>query len=292
MKIYMMTDLEGVAGVADFEDRTEDTPYKRFVRRRMQRLLTGEVNAAVEGLFSAGVTEVIVNDGHGAGYTLDFEMLDSRIQVVHGHERPTWLPLLDETCDATILIGAHAKAGSPPATCYHTMSKSIRDWSINGVSIGEMGLQAAIAGHYGVPMIYVSGEYHACEEIQQLIPGIVTTAVKKGLSRRSAISWTATRARRMIQDDIQAAVGRCSEIAPLDPGKPILFRDERMEPTWKEDDPRDSVHRIDEHTREIHADDIPDLLTKLYGYDRDYRAQSLSNEEATQSSVAGLLAEG
>ena len=275
MKIYMMTDLEGVAGVSDFEDRVTDSPYQFFVRRRMQRLLTGEVNAAVDGLFTAGATEVIVNDGHGAGYTFDFELLDPRLQVVHGHERPTWLPLLDDTCDATVLVGAHAKASSPPATCYHTMSKAIRDWSINGVSIGEMGLQAAIGGHYGVPMIYVSGEHHACEEIQQLIPGIVTTTVKRGLSRRAAVSWTATKAQEIIRADIQTALNQVTEISPLDLGKPILFRDERMEPTWKEPDERDFVTTVDEHTREIVADDIPDLLHKLYGYDREYRAQPL-----------------
>ena len=276
MKIYMMTDLEGVAGVADFEDRMTDTHANFFVRRRMQRLLTGEVNAAVEGLFAAGATDVIINDGHGAGYTLDFETLDPRVQVVHGHERPTWLPLLDDTCDATILIGAHAKASSPPATCYHTMSKAIRDWSINGVSIGEMGLQAAIAGHYGVPMVYVSGEYHACREIETLIPGIVTTTVKRGLSRRAAVSWPAPRAQQMIREDIQVALGKCSDIAPLDLGKPILFRDERVEPTWTEDDPREFVTIIDEHTREIEARDIPDLLHKIYGYDPNYRALSLT----------------
>lgn len=80
----------------------------------------------------------------------------------------------------------------------------------------------------------------------------------------------------MIREDIQVALGKCSDIAPLDLGKPILFRDERVEPTWTEDDPREFVTIIDEHTREIEARDIPDLLHKIYGYDPNYRALSLT----------------
>lgn len=271
-----MTDLEGVAGVTDFEDRTNDTPYRTFHRQRMQRLLTAEVNAAVEGLFEAGATEVIVNDGHGAGYTLDFEQLDPRIQVVHGNDRPTWLPLLDERCAATALVGAHAMASSEPATCYHTMSKGIRMWSANGVPIGEMGLQALIAGHFGVPMVYVSGEHHACEEIRRLIPGIVTTTVKRGLSRASAVSWPSAAAREMIRDDIRKALGLRAGVKPLDLGTPLTFRDERVEPAWKPRDARAGVRVVDAYTREIEARDVMDLLEKIYGFDPAFRGEPLA----------------
>jgi D-amino peptidase len=242
----------------------------------MQRLLTGELNAAVEGLTLAGATEVIVNDGHGAGYTLDFEQLDPRIQVVHGNDRPTWLPLLDERCAATALVGAHAMASSEPATCFHTMSKGVRNWVVNGVSIGEMGLQALIAGHFGVPMVYVAGEHHACEEIRRLIPGIVTTSVKRGLSRASAVSWPAQTAREMIREDVQAALVQRERVKPLDLGKPILFRDERVEPTWKPKDATAGVRVVDAYTREIEAADVLDLLQKIYGFDPAFRSEPLA----------------
>jgi D-amino peptidase len=279
----MMTDLEGVAGVADFEDRSTDAPYATFHRRRMQRLLTGEVNAAVEGLYLAGATEVIVNDGHGAGYTLDFEELDPRIQVVHGDDRPTWLPLLDERCAATVLVGAHAMASSEPATCYHTMSKAVRRWSVNGVSIGEMGLQALIAGHYGVPMAYVSGEHHACEEIRGLVPGIVTTAVKRGLSRASAVSWPAATARRMIREDAQAALRSASRVKPLDLGRPILFRDERIAPSWTQKDARVGVRVVDAYTREVQAKDVMDLMRLIYGFDPAWRGEALDSSRVSSA---------
>lgn len=268
MKIYMMTDLEGVAGVTDFENRSLDTLDNHHVRMRMQRLLTGEVNAAIEGLFAAGATEVIVNDGHGGGYTIDFENLDPRAQIIHGQDRPFWLPLLDETCDATILIGAHAKAGTTGATCYHTMSTGVKDYSINGVSLGEMGLQALIAGHYGVPMIYVSGEEAACREIEALIPGIVTTAVKRGLSRRSALSWAPPRARAMIREDVQTALKKIDEIAPFTLEPPLVFREEHFAESFVPGRPTGLGEVLDATTREVRADHVIELVTRLYGYPR------------------------
>jgi len=279
MKIYMMTDLEGVAGVTDFEDRTTDTHDNNEKRKQMQRLLTGEVNAAIDGLFDGGATQVIVNDGHGGGYTIDFEELDPRAQIVHGHERPFWLPLLDDTCYATILVGAHAKAESPPATNYHTMSKAVKDWSINGVSFGEMGLQALIAGHFNVPMIFVSGEAYACQEIGELIPGIVTAAVKRGLSRRSAVSWAPQKAREMIREGVQHALMQHAKIMPLQFDPPLIFRDERYDETWTKPADNPDINIIDSRNREIRADDIMDLLNKIYGYDKDYRAPSLADED-------------
>ena len=272
----MMTDLEGVAGVTAFEDREADSHANHAVRQRLSRLLTAEVNAAVAGLYDGGATTVIVDDGHGGGYTLDFEALDDRIQVVHGHERPFWLPLLDETCDGTCLVGAHAKAISPPATCYHTMSKAVKDWSINGVSVGEIGLQALIAGHFGVPMIYVSGEARACEESRELVPGMGTTIVKRGLSRQSAVSWTPARACDMIRKDACAAMSLIGSVEPLRIPGPLLLRDERYAETWTQADAAPGVRILDHSTREVEAGDILDLLHRMYGYDPDYRAKPLA----------------
>jgi len=279
MKFYIMTDLEGVAGVTDFENRQIDTHWNHNTRLRGSRLLTGEVNAAVDGLFEAGATQVIVNDGHGSGYTIDFESLDPRVQVVHGLDRPTWGVLLDETCDATLLIGAHAKACSPPAAMYHTMSKDIKEWSINGVSVGEMGLQALIAGHYGVPMIFVSGDYFACREIEQLVPGIVTAAVKKGLSRTSEVCFPATRARELIRSGVKKAVAKIGQIKPVTLDPPLVFVDKRFSDHWATTRSTEDVKIIDANTREIRADDIVDLMCKIYGYARDYKETPLPAPE-------------
>ena len=122
MKVYLMTDLEGVSGVWQWEERKDESPENWDYRQRARRLLTGEVNAAVAGFFDGDATEVIVNDGHGAGYTIDVELLDDRVTVIHGRQRPFWLPMLDGTCQATALVGAHAKAGTPHANLCHSMS--------------------------------------------------------------------------------------------------------------------------------------------------------------------------
>jgi D-amino peptidase len=158
------------------------------------------------------------------------------------------------------------------------MSKAIKDWSINGVSFGEMGLQALIAGHFDVPMIFVSGEAYACEEISELIPGIVTVAVKRGLSRRSAVSWAPQKAREMIRAGAQQAMEQRDEIKPLRFDPPLIFRDERYDETWTEPSDKPDIRIIDPRTREIRADDIMDLLHKIYGYPTDCRAPSLADE--------------
>lgn len=268
MKVYMMTDLEGVAGVTDFERRDDDTQDNWDRRRLMRRLLTAEVNAAVSGLYDGGATEVIVNDGHGAGLTIDFEKLDSRVRIIHGHDRPFWLPLLDPTCAATVLVGAHAKACTEGATCYHTMSGAIKDWSVNGVSVGEMGCQALIAGHYGVPMTFVSGEERACREIEELIPGILTASVKTGLSRRSAVSLTPQAARNLIRDRAAESMARIDTVRPLDLGKPVTLREERFDEAFTGKAASEDIAILDSNTREVRAADIIGLFCRLYGYAR------------------------
>ncbi|MCD6350889.1 MAG: M55 family metallopeptidase, partial [Armatimonadetes bacterium] len=208
MKVYLMTDLEGVAGVYQWENR-DDTSLENHERRvRQRRWLAEEVSAAVDGLYKGGATEVIVNDGHGAGYTIDLDHMDPRAWVINGQNRPFWLPYLDETCDATGLVGGHAKAGTEGACLYHTMSTAIRNWTFNGISLGEAGLQAAIAGHFGVPFVLVTGDAFLCKEMEELIPGVVTVPVKVGLSRTAALQCTPAEARELIREGAQEAMKR------------------------------------------------------------------------------------
>jgi len=271
MKLYMMTDLEGVAGVYTWENR-EDESLENYERRiRQRRWLAQEVSAAADGLFAGGATEVIVNDGHGAGYTIDLDHVDPRCDVINGQQRPFWLPYLDETCDATCVVGGHAKAGTESGCLCHTMSGAIRNWTFNGISMGEMGLQAAIAGHYGVPFVFATGDAHACKEMEELIPGIVTVPVKWGMSRFSACQLTPARAQEAIRRGAEQAMSAIGKVEPLKLDSPILFRDERVEPTWDEENPPAHSTVLDAHIREIVADDIIDLMRKIYGYSPDWK---------------------
>lgn len=272
MKFYLMTDYEGVAGVYTWENRADESLENHERRMRGRRLLAGEVNACVDGLYTGGATEVIVNDGHGAGYTIDLDYLDDRPLIVHGTSRPFWLPYLDATCTATGLLGGHSKAGTPSGNLSHTMSLGIADYSFNGVSMGEAGLQAAIAGHFGVPFVLVCGDAHLCKELEELIPGVVTAPVKVGTGLLGAVTRPPHEARELIRERAAEALQRVGAIKPLKLESPILFREVRTEAAFDDWNPPPHSRVLDSRTREIEAEDIIDLVNKLYGYDPQWQA--------------------
>lgn len=216
VKVLMMTDLEGVAGVVSFEDQT--APGGRYYEAA-KKLLTAEVNAAVEELVQAGIEEVLVIDGHGAG-AIQFEDLHPAARLLHGRPISSWAIFGDvfATYDVCIMIGQHAMAGVPTGNMNHTQnSRAIDYYELNGRKIGEIAQFALFCGALGVPLIFLSGDEDACREARALIPEIVTAAVKQGLSRGTAISVSAPEAQRRIRAGVRQAVEqqRSRPIAPL-----------------------------------------------------------------------------
>jgi D-amino peptidase len=176
-RIYIMTDLEGVAGVRNSEQWCG--PSGRYYDAG-QRLLTLEVNAAIEGFFAGGATEVVVADGHGEG-AVNIELLDPRAELERGW--PSGWPgpsLVAGGLDAVAWVGQHAKAGTPNAHLAHTQGWNYVDLSVDGVSIGELGQLALCASELGVRSIFASGDKAFAEEAQALVPGIETVWVKRG----------------------------------------------------------------------------------------------------------------
>lgn len=231
MKIYIVTDLEGVSGVVEFEDRSDESPRNVLLRQKYSRLLAGEVNAAIEGAFAAGATEVLVNDSHGGRYTIDFELLDPRARVIHGRLRPTWMVGLDKSYHAVFSVGAHAMAGTRGGVLYHTDSCSVKQILLNGRPVGEIALTAFIAGAYGVPLVCVTGDSAACREAEALIPHITTVAVKEGLSRYAAIACPPAKAREMIRDGARNAIARRADVKPYLLSPPYTYRVDRFAET-------------------------------------------------------------
>lgn len=263
MKVYLVTDLEGVGGVWDWDHGA----WTAEERARARRLLTGEVNAAVQGFIEAGATEVVVNDGHGVGYSINVEDIHPQARVIHGQDRPAWLPLLDGSFTATALVGAHAKANTPGANLCHTMSSlTIDGYWVNGVSIGEIGLQAITAGHYGVPFVFLSGDEYACRELEELIPGAHTVPTKMGLSTRCACTWSPVMCRERIREGARTSVELIGTIDPLTLGTPLVFRERRKGPDFDEAEARDGETVLNRWEREITATDPIELAQKLYGY--------------------------
>lgn len=176
MKVFIMTDLEGVAGVLNRQDFVLwDSRYYE----KAKDLLTLEVNAAVEGFSEAGATEILVADGHGAG-AIQPELLDERAMLIRGFPDPYPFGLTADF-DVAATVGQHAKAGTPYAHICHTGSQHVIDFTVNGISIGEFGQMALCAGELGIPMIFGAGDYAFCREAEELAPGIETVAVKRGL---------------------------------------------------------------------------------------------------------------
>lgn len=262
MKVYVGTDLEGVAGVVTFYSQTmPDGPYYAAARK----LLTAEVNAAVEGMLEMGVDDILIVDGHGPG-AISFEDLHPAAKLLHGRPLAP-RSVRDEivsTYDVCIMIGQHAMAGVADGSMNHTQSsQSIDSYTLNGKPIGEIAQFALYQGALGLPLIFLSGDEAACAEAEELIPGIATASVKKGLSRNSAISLSAQEAGRRIREGVKTAIKRQEE-NPLPaltwPGPYVL------EKRYFHTDSADSaasaadVERIDSQTVRIRSDSITDII--------------------------------
>lgn len=212
MKIYIQTDIEGIAGFCFFENHA-DKGYENVQHRyRMYKLLTDEVNAAVRAAFDAGADEVLVNDSHGSGYNIYFENLDPRCRIIHGRNcsGPHWLPMLDASFDALVLVGMHAMGETPNAITPHSK------WKVNRgtVYLSEASMAAAIAGDYSVPTVFVSGDDKITSELKSKIPEIETAEVKKALSVYQACCVIPARACEMIYAGVKNGITRRSKITP------------------------------------------------------------------------------
>jgi D-amino peptidase len=177
VKVYIVTDMEGVAGIVRWEQCRVGTPEYLAALP----LLIGEVNAAVEGAFAGGASNVLVNDGHNGGYnfTYAYPGLDPRASYLTGPARPKMLCGLDDSFDAVMMVGSHPMAGTQVGNLAHTQSsKTVARYCVNGRPTGEIGQAAIIAGHYGVPLVFVSGGYAATEEARALVGNVETAAVK------------------------------------------------------------------------------------------------------------------
>lgn len=177
MKLFIMTDMEGVAGILNFQEWC--VPGGVYYEKG-KRFLTEEVNACVDGLCEGGATELLVCDAHGFG-GIDPELLDERARVLRGHWSDPWPSGLDSSFDGLVHVGQHAKAGTPYSHITHTQAFGYIDFSINGISVGEYGQMALCAMERGVPSILATGERALCLEAEKLTPGVVTVPVKEGL---------------------------------------------------------------------------------------------------------------
>jgi len=217
MKLIIATDMEGVGGIfstAQSEKKFTSTDKFFHCYEDARRLLTREVNAAVDGAVAGGCDEVVVWDGH-CGTNFILEELDPRASYIVGGGYGTWIPM-DRSINAMALVGFHAMARDAKGVLEHTQGFNVHFYSVNGIEMGEIGQAALLAGHYDIPVIFVSGDEAACAEARKLLGDeIVTVVVKKALAREAAEILAPKKCRELICDGIRRSISLIGTVKPF-----------------------------------------------------------------------------
>jgi D-amino peptidase len=210
MRIYISVDMEGVAGVVHEDQTNPLDPRCAPEYARFRRLMTAEANAAIQGSLDAGATSVLVNDSHWTMRNLLAEDLNEAAQLVSGDPKPlTMMEGIAEGHDAALFIGYHARAGTGSAILDHTYADRILEVRLNGRAVGEVGLNAALAGSYGVPVVLVSGDAAVATETRELLgEDVATVIVKEAVGRHAAKCLAPAAACRLIRDNVAKALKR------------------------------------------------------------------------------------
>ncbi len=219
MKIYILADMEGVSGIRSMEEIDRNSHEYEHSREMMM----ADINAAVDAAFAAGATEIVVNDTHAGGRQVRLPEMDRRAE----YELPVpgnMMPSLDESFDGLILLGHHAKAGTLNGFLDHTMSSMAWfDCRINGQSVGEIGIEAAYAAHFAVPVIAVTGDEATAIEAKQLLGEVECAIVKWGLGRNRAKALSISNAHAEIRKHVMAAAQDLSRFKPWQPKLPATI---------------------------------------------------------------------
>src|SRR5713226_6454289 len=214
--VFMITDAEGVAGVC----RQDQTDPKNT---EMRQLLTGEVNAAVEGFLSGGADEVIVWDGHDGSQTLSTLTIHPKARLLMGALGPSML--FERRFSAVAYVGQHSKANIRGGIMAHSFSSlGIQNMLLNGKPVGEIDVIAALAGHFGIPVIMLSGDQAAANELHEIVPNAELAVVKEGIGRYTCISLSAASARDVIRDAARRSVAKIGSIKPYTVSGPVTLQ--------------------------------------------------------------------
>jgi D-amino peptidase len=220
LKIYISADMEGITGVVT----GEQLGPQGFEYARFREFMTAEVNAAIEGAMAAGATEIVISDSHGNGQNLLIEKLaPANVLVVRSWPRPLGMMQgIDESFAGAIFIGYHTGTTNLDGVRAHTLSSArLADVRLKGVSVSEAGLNAAIAGHFNVPVIMVSGDDAVVKETTALLGNIEGAVVKWASGFHSAMTMTPQMSAVLIREKAQRAVKRIGEFKPYKLAAPI-----------------------------------------------------------------------
>ena len=258
MKVFIMTDMEGISGIC----RCSQVMPNGENYAEGRKYMTWDINACVQGCIEGGAKRIVVRDGHCAGFNVIWEELDENAEYILGRTPEERFGKPDEF-DAAILLGYHAMAGTRRATLEHSYSSS--EWQnlwMNGKKVGEFGLDAAIFGEHGLPVIMTSGDDKLCKEAKGLIKNIVADQVKEGIHCEGAKLLPMKTAHKKIREGAAAAVRNYKNIKPLKVQYPVKLR---LELVSRQEIPFHNPFAkiIDGRTYEIEADSVETAFTRL-----------------------------
>jgi D-amino peptidase len=263
-KVFMITDMEGVDGI--FSSEQQCIPYKSPRWQESHKLLTGEVNAAVDGLFDGGASEVVVWDGHDSSQSLSALDINPRARLLTGEPISPTLEL-DSTYAAVIFIGQHAMAGAEKAVLSHSYSsEGIQNIWVNGKLVGEIGGRVMLAGAFGVPVIMLSGDTAACKELRDLVPEAECAEVKTGVSRTAGFTLAHPAACALIREKARRAIERLAEFKPYRTTGPVEVKVEFTTRATHEFLPREGIERVNDRTWAFHGKNIIDAWLKYSSF--------------------------
>jgi D-amino peptidase len=276
MRIFMHWDMEGTSGLLTRKHAWFwDADVPKEAEDEGRALLVADVNTAVGAALEAGADEVIVCDTHrgGGNIIMDQMVHDPRVRYLErsrGYQAGEfrWMPGLDETVDGFLVPGHHAMAGTPGAFLPHTWNLDWADFQINGQSVGEMGIEACFAGHWGIPVILTTGDETACREAAGMFPGIVTAAVKRPLDWETCEGLDLDSAHHLVAEKVREAIGklRAGQCQAFQPALPmtVTLRFTGSEGAEKAAQ-RPGVERVDECTVQGRVEQRCDVVKWVIG---------------------------
>ena len=262
-KVFVISDLEGVDGVFDFD--LQCIPYQSPRYREAQELLTGEVNAAVEGLLDGGATEVVVYDGHAGGRNLSTLDIHPKARLLVGLPMSPTLEL-DSSYSALVFIGLHAMAGASKAILPHSYTWDVQNIWVNGKPMGEIGGRTLLAGALGIPAIMLSGDRAACAEFHDLIPQGECAEVKSGTSGTAGYMLPHAAACALIRQKARRAMEHLAEYKPYRLAGPVEVKVEFVNAAGRTFNPRAGVEQINARTWVFRGKDICDAWLKYSSF--------------------------
>ncbi len=261
LRIFISVDMEGITGIVNWDDVTPGgQDYGLF-----RRIMTQEVNAAIESAQAAGATEIVVRDAHDTGRNILPDLLNPNVRLLRdwSYGPLSMMEGIDRSFDAVIFIGYHARASTPNAVLKHTMTTKLLDVVVNGLKMPEAGINALIAGMFDVPVILVTGDKALCGQARELFGDVETVVVKEGIGT-AELGLSPQAAQLQIRERTTAALRRIKDFKPYKLAPPytleVAFADEAgaQKASWIPD-----AVRKDEHTVSFAADDMMTLI-KLF----------------------------